>query len=289
MSCAGRSLRAVLTCIVGAGVSIAASLDPDRKASVASWIGLLEDGINRCMVSRAWSPRPVARPDARGASRWERRATASRCSTWPRADHGGSSARPVRRRVEALAARDGGRAARAASDVPKALEGSACRCSRPTTTTSSRMLDGSAGSRLARDVRRRASAAWRRGSGHRALARALAESRRTWSAGCTLLRAQITPEPARAGGAPGPANDENTAFRRVRGRARRSQLRCAAALVERGFRQLGGSALSTGAGRGAGEGAGAAQAGGAGVRAGLWGEARGSRTISGSPTRLVGA
>lgn len=37
-----------LICIVGAGVSIAASYDPDRKPNVASWVGLLEDGIARC-------------------------------------------------------------------------------------------------------------------------------------------------------------------------------------------------------------------------------------------------
>jgi hypothetical protein len=37
-----------LICIVGAGVSIAASYDPNRKPNVASWLGLLEDGIARC-------------------------------------------------------------------------------------------------------------------------------------------------------------------------------------------------------------------------------------------------
>src|SRR5262249_3666839 len=37
-------------CIVGAGVSIASSFDPSRKPNVASWLGLLEDGVARCGV-----------------------------------------------------------------------------------------------------------------------------------------------------------------------------------------------------------------------------------------------
>ena len=45
-----------VTCIVGAGVSIAASFDPDRKPNVASWVGLLEDGIARCVAVAAGLP-----------------------------------------------------------------------------------------------------------------------------------------------------------------------------------------------------------------------------------------
>ncbi len=39
-----------VTCIVGAGVSIAATLDPARKPNFASWLGLLEHGIARCIT-----------------------------------------------------------------------------------------------------------------------------------------------------------------------------------------------------------------------------------------------
>lgn len=45
-----------VTCIVGAGVSIAASLDPERKPNVASWVGLLEDGIDRCAATAQGLP-----------------------------------------------------------------------------------------------------------------------------------------------------------------------------------------------------------------------------------------
>jgi len=38
-----------VTVIVGAGVSIAATLDPARKPNVASWKGLLESGVDECV------------------------------------------------------------------------------------------------------------------------------------------------------------------------------------------------------------------------------------------------
>lgn len=50
-----------VTCIVGAGVSIAASYDPARKPNVASWLGLLEHGIAHCTavvpgLPAKWAP-----------------------------------------------------------------------------------------------------------------------------------------------------------------------------------------------------------------------------------------
>lgn len=39
-----------VTCIVGAGVSMAATYDPARKPNFASWFGLLEHGIDRCVT-----------------------------------------------------------------------------------------------------------------------------------------------------------------------------------------------------------------------------------------------
>jgi WD40 repeat protein len=38
-----------VVCVVGAGVSMAATFDPRRKPNIASWVGLLESGVDECV------------------------------------------------------------------------------------------------------------------------------------------------------------------------------------------------------------------------------------------------